>query len=53
LEAAALRPSTRHLDFTFADRACLATDAVRKLPVLTADRDWLKANLSIKIHLIR
>jgi ribonuclease VapC len=53
LAATALRPSTRHLDFSFADRACLATAAVRKLPVLTADRDWLKANLGIKIHLIR
>lgn len=53
LAAAALRPSTRHLDFSFADRACLATAAIRKLPVLTADRDWFKADLGIKIHLIR
>ena len=53
LTAAALRPSTRHLDFSFADRACLATAAVRKLPVLTADRDWLKADLGIEIQLIR
>ena len=53
LAAAALRPATRHLDFSFADRACLATAQVRKLPVLTADRDWLKAELGFKIHLIR
>ena len=53
LTAAALRSSTRHLDFSFADRACLATAAVRKLPVLTADRDWLKADLGIEIQLIR
>jgi PIN domain nuclease of toxin-antitoxin system len=53
LAAAALRPSTRHLDFSFGDRACLATAASHKLPVLTADRDWLKAELGIKIYLIR
>lgn len=53
LAAASLRPATRHLAFSFADRACLATAKVRKLPVLTADRDWLKADLGIKIHLIR
>jgi ribonuclease VapC len=53
LAAAALLPATRQLDFSFADRACLATAKVRKLPVLTADRDWLKADLGIKIHLIR
>lgn len=53
LAAAALRPSTRHLNFSFADRACLATASLRKLPVLTADRDWLKADLGIKIYSIR
>jgi ribonuclease VapC len=53
LAAAALRPATRHLDFSFADRACLATAKLRKLPVLTADRDWQKADVGIKIHLIR
>jgi PIN domain nuclease of toxin-antitoxin system len=35
--AAALRPATRDRDFSFADRSCLATAKVRKLPVLTAD----------------
>ncbi|HTU22709.1 MAG TPA: type II toxin-antitoxin system VapC family toxin [Gemmataceae bacterium] len=53
LTAAALRPSTRHLDFSFADRACLATASMHKLPVLTADRDWFKADLGIKVYLIR
>ncbi len=53
LAAAALRPATRQLNFSFADRACLATAKVRKLAVLTADRDWQKADLGIKILLIR
>jgi PIN domain nuclease of toxin-antitoxin system len=53
LIAAALRPLTRHLNFSFADRVCLATASMHKLPVLTADRDWLKADLGIKIYLIR
>jgi PIN domain nuclease of toxin-antitoxin system len=53
LAAAALRPATRHLGFSFADRACLATAKARKLPVLTADRDWQNADIGVKIHLIR
>jgi ribonuclease VapC len=51
--AASLRPATRHLDFSFADRACLATATLAKVPVLTADRDWTKVDLGIKIILIR
>jgi PIN domain nuclease of toxin-antitoxin system len=38
---------------SFADRSCQATAKVHKLPVFRADRDWLKADLGIKTHLIR
>ncbi len=53
VKAAALRPATRQLDFSFADRACLATAALAKVPVLTADREWAKVDLGVKIVLIR
>ncbi len=53
VKTAELRPATRDLDFSFADRACLATAALADLPVLTADRDWAKADLGVKIVLIR
>jgi PIN domain nuclease of toxin-antitoxin system len=52
-EEYAVAAAALHLDFSFADWACTATAKVRKVPVLTADRDWLKADLGIKIHLIR
>ena len=53
LTAASFRPATRQFDFSFADRACLATAALAKAPVLTADQDWTKVDLGIKIVLIR
>ncbi len=53
LTAASFRPATRDFDFSFADRACLATAALAKAPVLTADQDWSKVDLGIKIMLIR
>ena len=53
LTAASFRPATRQHDFSFADRACLATAALAKAPVLTADQDWTKVDLGIKTILIR
>ena len=35
------------------DRACLALAVFKKLPVLTADKVWLKISLPIKVRLIR
>jgi PIN domain nuclease of toxin-antitoxin system len=51
--AATLRGPTRHLDISFADRACLATAALAQVPALTADRDWTKVDLGLEIILIR
>jgi ribonuclease VapC len=51
--AASLRPATRDIQASFADRACLATAAIAKLPVLTADKDWAKATLDVELLLIR
>ena len=51
--AASFRPSTRNLNVSFADRACLGTAALAKLPVLTADRKWQKIKCDLEIILIR
>jgi ribonuclease VapC len=53
LTAASFHPETRQHDFSFADRACLATAALAKAAVLTADREWTKVDLGIKVILIR
>lgn len=51
--AARFRQPTRHLNCSFADRACLATAAVCRLPVVTADRDWTAVDLGIEVILFR
>jgi ribonuclease VapC len=53
LTAASFRPATRAFDFSFADRACLASAALAKAPALTADRAWTKLDLGIGIICIR
>ncbi len=53
LTAATFRPPTRRLNVSFADRACLATASLARLPVLTADRDWAACDLGVKLILIR
>lgn len=42
LVCGALRWLTRDLGLSLGDRACLALGKVRNLPILTADRAWLK-----------
>jgi ribonuclease VapC len=51
--AANLRPTTRAMQFSFADRACLALAASRKMAVLTADKDWSKLDLGIEVRQFR
>lgn len=51
--AASLRPATRKLNVSFADRACLGTAALARLPVLTGDRKWEKIKCPVEIVLIR
>jgi len=52
-EAARLRPLTRHLGMSFADRACLALAGLENLTVYTADRIWMELNLGLDIRMIR
>ena len=51
--AAMLRDRTRRLGLSLGDRACLALGAVRRLPVLTADRSWAGLDIGVEIRLIR
>jgi PIN domain nuclease of toxin-antitoxin system len=51
--AASLRPRTRHLGFSFADRACLALAGREGRAALTADRVWSQVDLGITVELIR
>lgn len=51
--AAAFRPTTRELNVSFADRACLGTAALAGLPVLTADRKWERIPCDLTIIQIR
>lgn len=51
--AASLRAATRACGLSLADRACLALAHSSSLPVLTADRDWAKCPVEIKMVIIR
>jgi PIN domain nuclease of toxin-antitoxin system len=51
--AATFRPITRHLNGSFADRACLATAKLAGLPALSAERKWNSKDLGVEIIPIR
>ena len=53
IEAARLRPATRKIGASFADRACLALALKTGFPVLTADKLWGLLELPIDIRMIR
>jgi len=50
---ARLRPTTRHLGLSLADRACLALAQRLELPVLTTDRAWAQLQIDVEIRLAR
>ena len=50
---ARLRPTTRHLGLSLADRACLALAQRLELPVLTTDRAWAQLQIDLEIRLAR
>jgi PIN domain nuclease of toxin-antitoxin system len=51
--AASLRPISRSIGLSFADRACLALGLSLGCPVMTADRNWSKLKINVKIMQIR
>jgi ribonuclease VapC len=53
VETAQLRPLTRHLGMSFADRACLALARLRGFTVYTADHVWMELDLGLDIRMIR
>jgi PIN domain nuclease of toxin-antitoxin system len=53
VEVARLRPLTKSLGLSLADRACLALASLRSARVLTTDRSWTKLSLGIDIRAIR
>ena len=50
LDAARLRPTTRHLGLSLGDRLCLALARERNLPVLTMDRQWLRHDFGVPVE---
>jgi ribonuclease VapC len=50
---ARLRPITRRQGLSLADRACLSLAERLRVPVLTADRKWLEADVAAEVQLIR
>ena len=52
-DAACLRRETRLLGLSLGDRSCLALARASKAAVLTADKNWSKLKMDVKIILIR
>lgn len=50
---AALRPTTRDLGLSLADRACLSLAMLRDRRVYTADRAWGRLDIGVEVELIR
>ena len=48
-----LRPQTRHLGLSLADRACLALAEREGVAAVTGDRKWSKLGLEIDVRLFR
>ena len=53
IEVARLRPLTRALGLSLADRACLALANRLDVPALTADGSWANAEVDAEVRLIR
>lgn len=53
IEVARLRPVTKALGLSLADRACLALADRLGVPALTTDREWAKADVGAEVRLIR
>ncbi|MCH7861904.1 type II toxin-antitoxin system VapC family toxin [Sphingomonas sp. NPDC092331] len=53
MEAAKLRPVTKHLGLSFGDRACLVQGRFSNLPILTADARMASADIGLDIRMIR
>ncbi|GAB4241212.1 MAG: PIN domain-containing protein [Stanieria sp.] len=52
LMAGYLYPACKYLGLSLGDRACLALAKSKSLPVLTADKAWLKLKIDISVKSI-
>jgi len=52
-ETGKLRISTRELGLSLGNRACLALACVKRLPVVTADKQWDKLKMDLEIIQLR
>ena len=52
-QSGALRPQTRALGLSLADRACLALAMRLDVPALTTDRAWLDLGIGPEVRLLR
>lgn len=53
IEAARLRPLTKHLGLSLGDRACLAQARSAALPILTSDTRMAAVDIGLDIRMIR
>lgn len=53
LLCAKLRINTKEFGLSLGDRACMALAIQENLPIITADRIWLKVDIGLKIISIR
>ena len=53
LEVGILYKETKSAGLSMGDRACITLAKLRKMPVLTADKEWAKLNLGVEIKYIR
>ena len=51
--AGGLIASTRRYGLSLGDRACLALAMVLEASVYTADKEWARLDLGLKVHLLR
>lgn len=52
--AGELRKETKQYGLSLADRACIATAILKKIPAVTADKDWLALKIKgLKVICIR
>jgi len=51
--AGSLVATTRQLGLSLGDRACLALGMALKAPIYTAEAQWSKLKLGVRIHVIR
>lgn len=52
-QTAQLRPLTKNVGLSLGDRACLSLGKLHEIPVITADKNWSKLDLGIKVIQVR